>query len=168
MRMLTLALALLLCSRAWAEPCGPQAYTAKTEPRYDCPSPGEEALVPKVQPRESEELKEKAPAPWAGVLMDRDRVLSLGLRIQAIRRLRWMDGQLAADRLAAEQRLLQQQSKAELELRTSQRESYKEQLRTTTEELVSARRWYRSWTFGVIVGVVVTSAAAIALAYATR
>lgn len=47
-------------------------------------------------------------------------------------------------------------------------ESYKNQLVQTQAELAKERRWYRSWTFGLVVGVVLTAATAAGVAIAVR
>ena len=173
MRKLTvLAMFLFSYPALAADPtCAPQDYTkAKPVPIFECPSPLEDTLVPTLDPgpKASVKLLTSKPAPWDGILMDSDRVIQLGLRIKAIRRLRWNDTLTLQDKMAAEIKLVEDSKKADLNLLQSQRESYKQQLQTTQKELDSARAWYRSWTFGVVVGVVVTSATAVALAYVSR
>ena len=100
--------------------------------------------------------------------MDKDRVIQLGLRTTALRRIRWMETVAAKERLDSELKFLTQSNKADLDLKTSQREAYKKQATELQVELEKERKWYRSWTFGVVVGVVVTAAAATALAYGLR
>jgi len=95
-------------------------------------------------------------------------VIQLGLRITGLRRLRWNDTLKCQDTIKMERQLVLDSKKADLDLLTSQRESYKGQLQATQKELEKAQKWYRSWTFGLIVGVVTTSAAAITLAYVAR
>lgn len=171
MRWLILTLALLIPLPAHAEPCGPQDYTkGAPAPNFDCPSPLEETLVPKPEHglKDSIKLLTSKPAPWDGILMDSDRVIQLGLRITALRRLRWMDTLTAIDKTKMEVKLVEDSKKADINLVTSQRESYKFQLQETQKELAKERRWYRSWTFGLIVGVVTTSAVAVTLAYVAR
>lgn len=171
MRWLVLTLVLLFPLPANADPCGPQDYTrASPPPNFDCPSPLEETLVPKPEHglKDSIKLLTTKPAPWDGILMDSDRVIQLGLRITALRRLRWMDTLTAIDKTKMEVKLVEDSKKADINLVTSQRESYKVQLQETQKELSKAKAWYRSWTFGLIVGVVTTSAAAVTLAYVAR
>lgn len=167
-----LALSLLYSQIALADSqCTTQDYTkAIPAPNFTCPSPQEEALVPdlEVGPKASVPLLTGKAAPWDGILMDKDRVIQLGLRVTALRRLRWMDTLKAQDLLVAEKRLVEDSQKANLQLATSQRDNYKQQLAQTQEDLAKERKWYRSWTFGLIVGIVTTSAAAIAIGYVSR
>ena len=166
-----LVLLFLLPKLALADPCGPQDYTKeKPAPNFECPSPLEETLVPRLEhgPKESLKLIFNKPAPWEGILMDPDRVIQLGLRITGLRRLRWNDTLKCQDTIKMEKQLVLDSKKADLDLLTSQRESYKGQLQATQKELEKAQKWYRSWTFGLIVGVVTTSAAAVALVYISR
>lgn len=171
MKWLVLTLALLIPRPALAADCTAQDYTkASPPPNFDCPSPLEETLVPRPEHglKDSIKLLTTKPAPWDGILMDSDRVIQLGLRITALRRLRWMDTLNSADRLKAEVKLAEDTKKADITLLTSQRENYKTQLQETQKELEKEKKWYLSWTFGLIVGVVVTSAAAVTLAYVAR
>jgi len=170
MRWFLVAL-LALPGASWAQnpTCTTQDYSnPKKEPLYDCPGPGEDALVPKLNPKDSVALKLGFPTPWEGILMDKDRVIQLGLRTTALRRIRWMETVAAKERLDSELKFLTQSNKADLDLKTSQREAYKKQATELQVELEKERKWYRSWTFGVVVGVVVTAAAATALAYGLR
>ena len=149
--------------------CPRQDYAnPKVEPDYNCPGPDEEAMVPQLQMRDSAELLKGAAAPWDGVLMDRNRVLYLGLRVKALRRVRYIERQGFAQKLEAESTFLKASSKADLDLRTSQRDSYKEQLVQTQKDLARAHAWYRSWAFGLVLGIVVTAAGTTALAYSLR
>jgi len=151
--------------------CTVQDYSKVTpKPNFNCPGPLEETMVPSpvVGPKESVVLDAKAPAPWAGILLDRERVLELGLRITGLRKIRWSEGLEATEKAKAEVKLTLDNLTAEVKLTQSQRESYKTQLVVTQEELAKEKKWYRSWTFGLIVGVVTTSAAAITLAYVAR
>jgi hypothetical protein len=172
MKWLVFLLSISIPIPALADPaCTTQDYTKeKPAPNFDCPSPLEETLVPnpEVGPKASVALTATKPAPWDGILVDKDRLIQLGLRITALRRLRWMDTLKAQDVLAAEKKLITDSKKADLDLITSQRESYKAQLVQTQKELSKATAWYRSWTFGLIVGAVTTSAVAITLAYVAR
>jgi|WetSurSiteA1Bulk_404760.scaffolds.fasta_scaffold34274_2 hypothetical protein len=148
--------------------CGPQNYVVKIEPNYDCPSPQEDVLVPDLQAQPSVELLKGAVAPRDGVLLDKNRVLVLGLRIKALRHIRWIETVAAGQKLTAEVAYQQKIAKAQADLQTSQIESYKRQLIETQEALAREQKWYKSWTFGVVVGIVVTAAGGTALGYALR
>jgi len=155
--------------RAQNPQCLAQDYSdPKKEPSYACPGPGEDALVPRLNPKDSVALKLGVPAPWEGILLDKDRVLELGLRITALRRIRWMETTSAGEKLASEVKFTTQSLRADLDLRTSQRESYKKQVTQLQTELSKERAWYRSWTFGAVVGVVVTTVAVVAVAYVAK
>jgi hypothetical protein len=118
--------------------------------------------------RDSVGLAADKKAPWEGVLMDRNRVLTLGLKVKAIRRLRYLDMLKRNDKAAAELKLVRANAEADLKLRTSQRDNYKEQVDVLRKELRASNKWYRSWTFGFVLGLVVTAAGTTALAYSLR
>lgn len=172
MRKLVILIAVL--TQLWptvvfAADCPRQDYSnPKTEPDYNCPGPEEETMVPPLQMSDSLELLKGKTAPWDGVLMDKNRVLFLGLRVKALRRIRYIERQSFAQKIEAESTFLKASAKADLDLRTSQRDSYKEQLVQAQKDLAKAHAWYRSWTFGMVLGIVVTAAGATALAYSLR
>jgi hypothetical protein len=164
-----LLLALYSAQAIAAEPCTKQIYTnPKAEPNYDCPSPGEDSLVPRLQLKTSTELKLKQPAPWEGILMGKNRVLALGLRIKALRRLRWQETIGHQEAMEAEKKYQASMFNATINLRTSQRDNYKEQVVAQRKEIERLNRWYRSPTFWFVTGVVVTAAGATALAFGLR
>ena len=170
MRKLALAVVLLQVwsGLAFAE-CPRQDYNnPKVEPDYNCPGPEEETLVPQLQMTDSMELLKGKPAPWDGILMDKNRVLTLGLKVKALRRIRYIERQNFAQKIEAEATFLRATAKADLDLRTSQRDSYKEQLVQAQKDLAKAQAWYRSWSFGLVLGIVVTTAGATALALGLR
>ena len=181
MRLPAIAAALLLSTTALADerPCTQQNYAdAKQEPRYDCPGPGEAALVPDVPLKPSMGLTRGTTVKRPGkpaitlkderLLMGKQRVISLGMRIKALRRLRWLDLHKGAAVLEVERQYLSKVAAARQALRDSQLKSYKQQLAEAREQRDRARAWYRSWTFGLVVGVVLTSAATVAIAVAAK
>lgn len=154
---------------SFAETCPRQDYAnPKVEPNYDCPGPDEESMIPQLQMGPSAELLKGKPAPWDGVLMDKNRVLFLGLRVKGLRRIRYLERQDYQRRLEAELAFQRATAKADLDLRTTQRDSYKEQLVQAQKDLAKAYAWYRSWSFGLVLGFVVAAAGATALAMALR
>jgi len=169
-RAILLISLLLLPGRAWAaDPCTRQDYSnPKVEPNYDCPSPHEDSLVPTMQLKTSVSLKVKEPAPWDGILLDKDRVIVLGLRIKALRRLRWQDMRTAEEKLANESTFAKASSKADLELARSQRDNYKEQTKALQEEVIRLNKWYHSKVLWFSVGFITAAAGATALAYGLR
>lgn len=170
MRFLLLFLMGLFSSTAFAEKlCPQQIYTnAKAEPDYECPSPGEAAMTPKLQLTASVALKFQDKAPWDGILMQKERVLVLGLTIEGLRRLRWIDITSAEERLQLETEYLKKNHSTELSFTRQQRDNWKKVSEDALKDLASYQKWYRSNTFWFMTGVVVTAAAATALAYGLR
>jgi len=167
--LIVLVLCLSPLSVYATDQCPQQSYTdAAKEPNYDCPSPQEYVLVPDLPVLPSVSLKKDDKAPREGILLDVNRVFQLGLRIKALRHIRWIETTASDKKIKVEVGYQQSVAKAKEGLLQSQVESYKLQLQTTQAELEKERKWYKSWTFGVVVGVVVTAAGATALGYALR
>jgi hypothetical protein len=164
-----LVLAIWLWPAAGQSQCVKQIYTdPKVEPNYDCPGPGEDALVPRLELKTSVELKVKQPAPWDGILMGKNRVLTLGLRIKALRRIRWQETVGFKERLEAEKKLDASMYQATINLRTSQRDNYKNQVVEARKEIDRLSKWYRSPTFWFATGFITAAAGATALAFGLR
>jgi hypothetical protein len=181
--MKTLALLTLLVSgAAWADsgPCTAQDYSnPQKAPRWECPGPDEGVVTPRLQFRPSLGLeagtsiiKKDAKRPFVteydAVLLDKTKVLELGLRIKGLRRLRWLERHKANDLLAVEKKYVGDRLQAKLDLEISRKKVAVSQRNQALRDLASAKKWYRSWSFGLVVGIVTTSAAAIALGYAAR
>jgi hypothetical protein len=160
MRILALVLSLLLAAPLHAqEQCPKQTYTDPAkEPDYSCPSPGEDHLVPKLQLKASTKLLVGDRAPWTGILMDSGRVMVLGLRIEALRRLRWEDTLYCAELAGAQVDYVAQMAQAELELCISQRNNYKSQTKRLQKEVIKAYKWYRSPALWFTAGFVIAAA----------
>jgi hypothetical protein len=149
---------LALPARVQAQ-CTKQTYTDPLiQPDFDCPSPGEEELLPKLELRPSIGLEPTQPAPWAGILMDRDRVFLLGMRIQALRRIRWNETLGCAERLEAEIDYISQTKQATLTLCIKQRDNYKKQVEAAQKEVIKAHKWYRSPALWFTAGFVIAAA----------
>jgi hypothetical protein len=144
-------LAFLLSTTASAQTCPKQDYQGKTQPNYECESPGEADLLPDLQFQHSSlELKVGTPTPWPGILMDKDRAIQLGLRIKALRRLRYLDGQACREKQEMDADFFQKEHQLETNaLRSS--------LEVAQQELKNEQKWYKSVWFGVGVGVVITA-----------
>lgn len=182
MRKLVILLALLgLTAPAWAQqPCTTQDYSDYSkQPDWTCPGPDEGLLVPDMTFRPSIGLGADSAyqrsdqtglvkLTYPAVLMDKDKVLQLGLRIQALRRLRWLERHKMSDVVEVERRHMSDRLTAKLKLEQSRVKEVVQQRDQARKERDSARAWYRSWTFGLVVGVVTTTAATIAVAYAAR
>jgi hypothetical protein len=176
--LLAILLVLLAPSTALGEsaPCGPQDYDSTTAPDFSCPGPEEEALTADLNPPASVPVHQgwrlvdsqgrSTILEWDGALVHRDRLLDYGLRLHAVRRLRWADRL----RLNAEYDIDLQNAEdvcqARVGLVEAERTAYRERLQTEEQRTASAEMWYRSWWFGAIVGVVATAAVVALTAYA--
>ena len=182
MKTVITLLSLSLSSTARAtEPCTTQNYSNHEKPpRFDCPGPEEGALVPDLPSKPTKGLDRGATVIPAGkkpktflvdydsVLMGKMKVIELGMKIKGLRRLRWSDRHRGAETLAIEKKFISATWTAKLQLRDSQLVQANKQIVQARKERDEARKWYRSWTFGLVVGVVVTSAAVIGTAVAIK
>jgi hypothetical protein len=151
-----LVLSLLPVSGYGQRQCHKQIYSDPLiQPDFDCPSPGEEELLPQ-------------PAPWAGILMDRDRIFMLGMRIQALRRIRWIETLGCAERLEAEIDHISQSKQVTLNLCIKQRDNYKKQVEVAQKEAIKAYKWYRSPVLWFVTGFVVAAAGAVVVVVVVR
>lgn len=167
--VVTLITLLLLASPCYAQEriCGPQDYTSQTQPDFECPSPGEEEMVPDLHPPSSVPVRAGAPVtpPWEGALVHPNRMVELGLRIHALRRLRWAD----TLRLAAEYQVnldhVRELGRIQLEHMTEQRDAYEERWRAAEERAAASERWWHSPALWVGVGIVVAGGLVALTAY---
>ncbi len=145
--------------------CGPQDYDSKQAPDFDCPSPEEEALIPRLNPPPSIPVHQGkvVEAPWDGALVHRDRLVEYGLKLKALRRLRWADRLYIAERYRIEIEHVRETATIREGLLEEQAEYYSEQALAAERRARSATAWYRSWWFGFLSGTLV-SAALVALA----
>jgi hypothetical protein len=182
MRTIAILACLALCAPAWAtqKPCTTQDYSNPAKaPRWDCPGPDEGILVPDIKfspslgvPTGSSLQLKGAKKPslttFDTVLMDRDKVTQLGLRIQGLRRLRWLERHRAGEVVSIERKYMSDRFTAQVKLEQSRVKVAVQQRDQARKERDRARAWYRSWSFGLVVGVVTTTAATIAIAYAAK
>ena len=170
MRTLLLVLCLsLLPANVFAQTCLAQDYAGNKEPDWECQAPGEDALVPRLQlTKMSKDLKLDEKAPFAGILMEPDRVIQIGIRVKALRKLLWMEMQKGWSTLEIEKKYLLDSSKAEANLLLAQRDSYKEQATQLRDDLIAEKKWYKSWSFGLVLGIVATAGATTALAVSLK
>jgi len=169
MRHLALALVLLASPAAYAQTvCGPQNYDIEEEPDFDCPGPNELEMIPDLRPPPSVavEAGDIVEVQWEGAVVHRDRLIQMGLRIRALRSLRWSDRL----RIHAEYqiRLTHQEETAAARLEHAEErvEVYQEALGRANERVSSAGAWYRSWWFGYLMGVLSAGALVALTAYA--
>ena len=163
--------AMLFSSPIYSAPCTTQLYSdSEKEPNFNCPGPGEDQMVyPKTKPAQPTVAVKKGDKVSAGgILMHRDKAQRLGSRITGLRRLRYEGLMSMRTKHQAELALQKSLSEASAELYKVQREDYKKQLKYKTTELESANRWYMSFAFGLVVGIVATTAAAVGIGYAVK
>jgi hypothetical protein len=153
----------------YADPCIAQTYTDESKPpNFDCPGPGEEQLVYPKQAAPAVGVKKEQKVPFDGVLLTTGKAQRLGSRVTALRRLRHNDTITAQKKLAAELKLQESIRQAKEDLLKARSEDYKKQVQHKNSELLEANKWYRSFTFGLIVGIVVTTGAAAGVGYAIK
>lgn len=161
-----------------AEPCTEQNYSDPDRaPSWSCPGPGESILLPEIKFYPSIGLDvgssyQKLGGPkielvYPAVLLDKNKVIQLGLRIQGLRRLRWLDLHKGASVLKIEQKYSESKFQAKLDLEKSRSASYKSQRDDARAQRDELGKWYRSWTCGFIVGVIVVSTVIVVITYAS-
>jgi hypothetical protein len=159
-RQFIILFVLLFSKNAFSEQnCKIQNYDSETAPNFHCPGPGETELVPSLNPPESVPVQdgEQVTAPWDGAVVHRDRLIEMGLKLTAVRRLRWLDRLQLAARYTVE-------TEFNSRLATARIEFYEQRQRETAlaaqqlrEELKSSSTWYRSLWFGILLGSFITA-----------
>ena len=136
MRLVALCLVLLWPANAVAQ-CIQQDYSTQgEEPDWECEAPMEGALIPKLTfTHTTAAIAENSPAPFTGILMDQDRVLSLGLRIKALRRLLWLEVQDRKKLMAVDKAYIESSAKTEINLVEYQRDAWKTKADQVSAEL---------------------------------
>jgi len=146
-------------------PCGPQDYDGEAPPDFGCPGPEEAALSVNLSPPRSVAVRPGwtilrddgeiiVTLAWEGAVVHRDRLIEMGLRTKAVRRLRW------ADRLRLRQeydiRLQHQQemTEARIELIEEQRDAYQEMADQAREQVRRSNAWWRSPALWFAIGVI--------------
>lgn len=181
MRALLLAAFLgFWASPALARPCTTQNYSDPDKPpNWSCPGPDEGILLPDIAFQPSIGLEsgsyvvlrgtqKRLVLTYPAILMDSDKALQLGLRIQALRKLRWLERHKMAETIAIEKRYISDRLTAQLTLEKDRTKVALQQRDTALQELKRATRWYRSWTCGLVAGIITTAATAFAIAYAAK
>lgn len=165
MRTLVVLTSLLLFAQeSWAAPCTAQSYSLDTEPNYSCPGPGEGSIVPELKLQASTALAPGDRAPWSGILVDKQRLVLLGLRIKGLRRLRWLDMHLSSQRQKAELKFQKSKSKADIDFWKLKSEALRKNAEAWRAKAESSNKWYKSAPLWFAVGVLTASAAAVAVA----
>lgn len=178
------ALLLPLTARADDKTCGPQDYQSENEPDYECPSPGETVFVPESQMRPSlgvpsgSVLRLKGssrfrPVRYDAILMDKLRAMHLGLRIVALRKLRYLDGQTLRSECLIQEAFTAKRQDTIDKLHQAQKDKLKNNISHLNQLLAQKERkinalsaWWRSpllW-FGAGASVVLGSLAILVIA----
>jgi len=147
--------------------CGPQNYDSKQAPNFDCPGPEEGALIPRLNPPRSVPMKQGdiAEAQWDGALVHRDRLVEYGLKLKALRRLRWADRLYIAERFRIEVAHARETATIRETLLEEQAEYHQERATAAERAVRRAGAWYRSWWFGFLSGTLVAAALVALAAY---
>lgn len=149
------------------EVCGPQDYNSETEPNFGCRSPDEGVLAPELDSLDSVVLRagDTFVAEWDGVFVDRNRLIEIGMRVRALRRLRWGDRVKLRREFDAHIEHARALSQAQLDYMSEQLDAYRAQLARANELVGSSQSWWRSPTLWLAVGVVVTAGLVAVAAY---
>lgn len=151
-----LLLIIVYPSSALCQYCGPQEYDSKAAPDFDCPGPEEEALTPDIDLPPSSPVRqgETVEAPWDGALVHRDRLIQLGLRLKAVRRLRWADRLRLAERYQLELEHVENTRRIAQELLDAQVATLRQRAAAAERRASSSSVWYRSIWFGLLLGII--------------
>lgn len=162
-------LAGLMALPAWATPpCKIQNYDTDKEPNYTCPSPEENAVVRPGKHAPTVKLKKGVKAPREGYLLDKGKVIDLGLKVEGLRYLRWRDRKDARGKLVRELTYTKAVGKSKHALYQLQVAELKKLNDVQAQQINKLTAWYRSPVFWFALGVVVTAAGGIAVGVATN
>jgi hypothetical protein len=89
--------------------------------------------------------------PYDGALVARERLEVMGLRLVAVRRLRWLDRRQLLQRATIEQTAAERVHEAERQSLIAYRDHY----RGLLDQRQADNKWFRSFWFGFIIGAVV-------------
>jgi hypothetical protein len=177
-RQLAVALVLLFPATATAQTiCGPQNYDLPQPPDFTCPSPDESGLVPDLNPPPSISVQTGwkllnaqgqvvKNIEYDGAIVHRDKLIEMGLKLHAVRRLRWADRLRLKGEYDVGLQHCEDTHVAEEKLLRTQRDDVQARL-TVQERLTSdANHWSRSWMFGFLIGFLTMGLTVMLAAYA--
>lgn len=149
------------------EVCGPQDYDSTQQPDFSCRSPDEDVMVPDLAPFDSVALAagDTFVAEWEGSFVDRNRLIEVGMRVRALRRLRWADRVKLRRQFDIHLEHVRDLSQAQLDYMAAQLDAYRDQLGRANERVGSSQSWWRSPTLWLAIGVVVTAGLVAVSAY---
>lgn len=161
LRSFVVVLILVYPLSALGNECFEQDYDSEEAPDFGCPGPGESSFSADLNPQPSVPLVrgESFTPSWDGAFVHADRLIDIGLKLRAVRRLRWLDRVRMTEEYQL--RLEHERRVAEVSMRhaTKRLDQYKRALDQANERTGRAQAWYRSWPFGFLVGVVATGLA---------
>lgn len=166
MRFIVLLLLLTVPSMVFAENnCRHQNYDSDEQPDFECPSPGEDVMVPRGETPLSIPVGrgDVVEMPWEGALVHRNKLIEIGLRLQAVRRLRWADRLQLRSLHDLENNYQRGVCDAHIEQAVARADAYQDQLFQANSVIKSERVWYKTVWFGFLSGILV-SAAVVTLA----
>lgn len=157
--------------------CGPQDYDGRTPPDFTCPSPDESGLVPDLNPPASIPVQlgykilnvqgqTVKTMEWEGAVVHRDRLIEMGLKLHAVRRLRWADRLRLKGEYDVGLQHCEETHVAEEKLLKTQRDDIQARFTASQQAVSDANAWYRSFWFGFVVGILSTGALVALVAYA--
>ena len=148
----------LLPAFVHCEECILQDYDGEEAPDFDCPSPGEELISPDLNPPPAIPVREGQAviSEWEGALVPRERLIAIGLKLKAIRRLRWLDRLRLRHEFEIELQYLEEVAEARQALLDAEVRHYRERMNMSENRVNSAEKWYRSIWFGVIIGLLLS------------
>lgn len=168
MRLLIVAIVLLFPATALAQRvCAPQDYESADAPDFDCPGPGESDIVPDLRPPPAVAVAagDVVEVQWDGALVHRDRLIYMGLRLRATRRLRWLDARLSLERAQIEDEYRDERAEAESTYCGERVQHYRDLATTANERVQRSNAWYRQFGFGLVVGLVISGVLVALAAY---
>jgi hypothetical protein len=147
--------------------CGLQNYDSEEPPNFSCPGPEESSMVPMLNPPPSVpvEAGDLMEAQWPGALVHRDRLILMGLRLTASRRLRWADRQRLAGTYRLELDDLREQNRIQEEFLEEQAAALRQRVVAAERRATRATVWYQSVWFGLVLGLATAALLVVGAAY---
>jgi hypothetical protein len=162
MFLLALTLVLRACNSEAQTVCGPQRYDTVEPPDFSCPGPDESVMIPDLNPPPAVAVRagtklvdgvKTTVLEWDGAVVHRDKLIEMGLKLQGIRRLRWVDTLRLKTQCEIDTRYAEEVGEARQKLVVAERDAARATLRDTRQALTSSTAWYRSWQFGFVLGI---------------
>ena len=177
LRFLIVLVILAIAYPSYAEEvCGPQNYDSRTAPNFDCPGPDESTLSLSLDAPRSIPVypgyvilaatgEEVATITWEGAIVHRNRLIETGLRVKAVRRLRWADRLRLTDTCEIRLRYANDLNNTRIELLQERVDDYQAHASAARERVSSAESWWRAPALWFAVGFVSAGAVVALTAY---